>query len=238
MNAFTFGDQAFLASTKKTFTPASIAGLWRWYKADSFKGIAVDGDTVGGGTNTRGPWLDFSGNADNATNAAAGPHYRENFIGTMPIIELGATSLSFSPGALNDFTLIAVHKKTANNCFIVADSFVANHQLRRDFGGDLTTLFYAGAGGVSPSIALSSPNNFMSMTVRRTGTAVTFRENTNNRGGGNEAGAWTTHEIGSITFGGSCWMAELIIYKGVALSDADVDKLYTQYLKPRWVTLP
>lgn len=228
-------DTAFLKNGG--FNPASISGLWRWYKADSYLGVGVDGDTTGGGSNSLGPWQDFSGNADNATNPGpSGPVYKTNQIGTMPILQMGA--FSYSPGALNDFTLIAVHKKTANNSFIVADSFVANHQLRRDFAGDNTTLFYSGAAGVSPSIALTSPNNFMAMAVKRSGTLVNFRENKTNKGGGNEAGAWTTFEIGSITFGGNINLAELIIYKGTVVSDADLDLLYDLYLKPRWVTLP
>lgn len=227
-------DVAFLKNGG--FTPSSISGLWRWYKADSYLGIANDGDTVGGGTNTRGPWVDFSGNGDDATNPTSGPVYKTNMIGAMPILQMG--ELNFSPGGLNDFTVIAVHQKTAVNSFILADSFVANHQLRRDFAGDNTTFFYSGGAGVSPSIALTSPNNFMALTVRRSGVSVTFRENKTNKGGGNEAGLWTTFEIGSITYGGNLNLAELIIYKGTVVSDADLDKLYDEYLKPRWITLP
>src|SRR4029078_3656756 len=119
-------DVAFLKNNG--FNPASISGLWRWYKADSYLGIANDGDTVGGGTTMRGPWVDYSGNGDDATNATSGPIYRTNQIGTMPILQMG--SFSFSPGGLNDFTVVAVHRKTAANSFILADSFVANHQLR------------------------------------------------------------------------------------------------------------
>lgn len=234
MNAFTFGDQAFLASTKRQFGPASLSGLWRWYKADSFLGIANDGETVGGYANDHGPWTDLSGNGDDASYVT-GPVYKENIIGTMPILRMGA--LQFSPGGLDDFTLIAVHQKTAANSFIIADDFGTNNQLRRDYAGDNTTLFYSGGAGVSPS-ALGAPNNLMALTVRRSGGTVSFRENTTSRGSGPEAGTWNTHQIGSIIYGGNLDLAELLIYKGVVLSDADVDNLYTNYLKPRWTTLP
>ena len=228
-------DVAFLKNSGPS--PADFPGLWRWYKADQYLGSGSDGQAIGGGTNPLPAWHDYSGHSDDATNPVTGPLYKTNIIGTMPIIRFNTEYLSFSPGGLGDFTLIAVHQKTHINCFINGDSFVANHQLRRDFGGDNTTLFYAGAGGVSPT-ALGAPNNFMAMTVRRSAGTVSFRENKTARGGGVEAGTWTVFELGSITFGGNLDFAEYILYKGTVLSDADVDFLYDNYLKPRWVTLP
>lgn len=309
MNAFTFGDQAFLARAGRDPNPSlplNYSGLWRWYRADSYLG-AADFSSIGGGISTLVPWRDESGQfidpgvttatqaltvvnisggvfvftaahvgqtirynsggaainsliktrnsatqvivdtsqsvsattfklCDDASKVTGGPNYRTNQVGTMPLITLGSGYLNFFPGALANFTVMSVNIKTANNSFIVADSFVANHQLRRDFGGDKTTLFYAGTGVAASAFA--APDVLTLTTCRRTGAAVTFRENKTARGGGNDAGAWSPLEIGSATYGGNLNLGELLIYRGTVLSDGQVDFLYDNYFKPRWTTLP
>ena len=310
MNAFTFGDQAFLARANEdynTLLPLSYPGLWRWYRADSFPGI-INGNSIGGGTSTREPWRDESGQfesvgittgsqaltvvnivggsfvftaahvgqtihwtdggvarnsliktrnsnsqvvVDTSQSVAAGtsfglyadahinngPIYTTNMAGTKPLIVVGSGFMNFTPGPLNDFTVIAVNQKTGGWSYIFAESFIVGHSFRRSYANNNTTTFYAGTADIDAS-AFGGVNSFQATTLRRSGAAVTFRENKTARGGGSNATAWNVNEIGSASSGAGINLGEILIFKGVSLSDADVDGIYNNYLKYRWPTLP
>lgn len=168
-----------------------------------------------------------------------GPLFADIGVGRLVVnLALEYLNLNLPTGltSFNDLTVIAINKKNANTCTIVGDGFVANHQLRRSYAGDNTTLFYSGSAGVAAS-AFGAPNNFQMTTCVRSGNAVTFRENKTARGGGNEAGLWTPREIGNASIGSGIYLAELLMYRGV-LSTAELDNLYDNYFKPRWITLP
>lgn len=237
MAAFKFQDQAFLANTHRHgVTPASFPGLHRWYKADSYLPGGVDGQTVGGGTADLGEWIDQTGSGDDANHPTAGGTFRTNIVGTMPVIRQTVDFLNFLPGGLGDLTIMSAHRQiSGGDTYIVAAPFIANHQVRRDMGGADATLFYAGVGVFADPLA--DPNDFMVMTVRRSAGVVSFRQNKVSRGGGAEAGLFTVNQIGNSATGGSIDHGELMIWTSV-LSDANVDQLYDEYLKPRWTTLP
>lgn len=230
-------DLAFLGRVgNQGVTPNSFPGLLRWYRADDF--VGVDGNSVGGGANNLGPWVDRTGSGDNAAIAASGPLYKTNIVGTMPVIRFTTQFLNFAPGAVLNFTFIAAVKPAP----AATDQMVmqgAVPQMRMSFGGDKVRLFYDGTGGGQAGNAWGAPDNFNTFTLRRTGTTVSFRENKTARGSFvYGAGANVTfNQIGSSSLGGGIDLGELLIYNQL-LSDADVDALYDQYLKPRWTTLP
>lgn len=228
-------DLAFLGRVGNAgVTPLSFPGLHRWYKADSF--VANDGDSIGGGTNTRGAWIDQTGSGDNANVGSGGPVYRTNIVGTMPVIRfLVATGpfLNFAPGSLNNFTVVAACRSPLGSDSFLFYATGTGHQLRRSFGGTNHLFFFNGATATSANFAT---NNFMVAGCKRSGAAVDFRENLTSRGSDVAAGAWAPTQIGFFS-GQDIDMGELMIYN-TTLSEANLDQLYNEYLKPRWVTLP
>lgn len=232
-------DLAFLGRVGNAgVTPLSFPGLLRWYRADSFSGIANDGDSIGGGGNTRGPWIDQTGSGDDAT-AGSGPIFKTNIIGAMPVIRF-ATALGpamlFNPGNLADFTVVAVCQTTAgSDSFVFYNSTTApGHQLRLLFFGVHDVVWYAGSGIVTVPFA---GNNFESVGCKRSGTTISMRQNKVNLGGGVDGNVWTVNQIGNGSTGSTLDLAELLVYN-TTISEANLDLLYDQYLKPRWVTLP
>lgn len=227
-------DTAFLKNSG--VTPVSFPGLHRWYKADSYSGIANDGDSIGGGANTRGPWIDQTGSGDDAT-AVSGPLFKTNIVGTMPIIRFSGAgpAMLFVPGALADFTVVAALSTTAGVDAFICYNNVTAHQLRRIFLGADELVFYAG-GAILTSTALVG-NAFEVCICARSGTGVTFRKNQTAQGGGVDGNAWTVVQIGNGSSGSTMDLGELMIYT-TALSTTDLNQLYTEYLKPRWTTLP
>lgn len=233
----TFRDQAFLASLRDgAITPASFPGLWRWYKADSY-GVLPDMTAVG--QTGVSPWIDQTGSGDNAGAALPLAYRNTAAFGGLPWLQFATGFLSFAPGALNDFTVIGVHRKTFSDAWLLND-ITSGHQLRRSIFGDNVTLFYNGTGAGQGANAFAAPNAILSLMCKRSGANVSFRENKTDRGTfAYSAAAWTIDEIGAAGgAGGNIDLAELLIYKDVAMSDADVDLLYDAYLKPRWTVLP
>lgn len=236
MAAFKFQDQAFLANTRRHgVTPDSFPGLHRWYKADSYDGVGTDGDSVGGGTAVLGPWIDQTGSGDNANHPTDGGTYETNVVGTRAVIRQTNQFLNFAPGSLGDFTIVMAHRRLDPTTSFLLQNTANNDQLTRQFGG-LNLYFFAGVGVIQAD-ALTDPADFMVIAVRRTGIAVTFRQNKTARGGGNEAPGFLVTEIGSNINGSQVDHGEIMIWTTV-LSDANLDQLYDEYLKPRWTTLP
>lgn len=195
---------------------------------------------------------------DNAyqTAGGGGPQYKANIIGTKPVIRFGdgspASSMFFNPGAVNDFTIVCVCSMFAvaagESAFVVSDPFVANHQIRRKLtnivNSQNTILFFGGAGleiQTNPAEMITPPlaTATMSVGVRRTGNALVFRQNQVNLAtqGGVDGNAWRVFELGHATLGTEMDFAEFMMWSR-ALSDAEISRLYLQYLKPRWTTLP
>lgn len=239
MAAFKFQDQAFLANTRRHgVTPASFPGLLRWYRADDYLPIGVDGDTVGGGTAVLGEWIDRTGSGDDANHPTSGGIFKTNIVGTMPVIRQTNQFLNFAPGNLTDFTIFAAHRRTAFPSFILENT-ANNHQFRRGFGGVPEALIAGSVDGVFGD-PLVDETNFMALAARQSGTTVNFRQDKVDRGApgtGPGAAGFLVTEIGSNINGSNMDLGELMIWNTV-LSDADLDQLYDEYLKPRWVTLP
>lgn len=230
-------DTAFLKNSG--VTPLSFPGLLRWYKADSYSGIANDGDSIGGGGNTRGPWIDQTGSGDDAT-AAAGPLFRTNIEGTMPIIRFSGAgpAMLFAPGALaGDLTVVCACRSDGSGS--LSDGFifynnVTAHQLRTQFFNSHDVVFFDGVS--APSAFFGAAHPFEVVGCKRSAGTVTFRQNTTLFAGGAAAGAWTVVQIGNGT-GNTMDIGEILLYN-TALTEANLDQLYNEYLKPRWTTLP
>jgi hypothetical protein len=219
-----------------SYGPDSIAGLHRWYKADSFSG--TDGQTCGTVASNLGRWIEQLGSGDDTTGTSGLPFRTTGDFGGLPWIEFTIGHLGFAPGTLTDLTIIAVHRKTGGTSFIVRDSFGSGDQVRRSIFGDNITLFYDGTGVGQGADAFASPNDIMALSVKRAGSTVSFRENKTSRGSFSYSSAnFDVVEIGGAADGGNIDLAELLIYN-VAVSDANLDDLYDNYLKPRWTVLP
>lgn len=237
MSAFTFKDQAFLASAKSSgVTPDSFPGLYRWYKADSYDGVGVDGDTIGGGTAVLGPWIDQTGSGDNANHPTSGGTYETNVVGSRAVIRQINHFLNFAPGPLTDFTIVVANRRTDLAASYMFLNLALNYGMRRAIGGVDSFDFGNDMAGISAD-PLSDSADFMVLSCKRSGNAVTFRQNKTARGGGVVPGNWTVSQIGNSTLGGNIDLGEILIWTTV-LSDADLDLLYDEYLKPRWTTLP
>lgn len=219
-------------------TPASFPGLLRWYKADSFTGLS-DGDRVGGGLNPGPEWFDQTGSGDDADHPTDGPEYKTNIVGTKPIIRFALAAgahLNFAPGSRTDFTFMAASARTGGTSFIVQNPSVG-HQIRRAFFDSNVIFWFDGTSTVSDTGLSGAATDFMVTTVRRSGTTVTLRQNKTAVGSGSGSAGFLVTEIGSSANGSQMDLGEFMVWTS-ALSDTDVDDLYDNYLKPRWVSLP
>lgn len=222
-------DTAFLKNSG--ITPLSFPGLHRWYDATSFTGIAADGETIGGSGQNHGPWPEKVFGVDNATGSGI---FKTNQVGTLPIIRLNF-HFEFLPGVLNDFTILFLAKTTAPDNSFLFNNAVSGHQLRQQFFGVHSVVFYAGGAVITSDVFTG--NNFDVCEVKRSAGTITFRQNQTDRNTGFENTPWTVHQIGTSTVANVGDVGEILIYN-VALSTANVDQLYTEYLQPKWVTLP
>ena len=97
-------------------------------------------------------------------------------------------------------------------------------------------LFFVNSG-VSDTGLTGSATAFMVSSCRRASNSVKLRQNKTSVGTGTETGTFTWNEIGTSSIGTFMDLGELILYN-TSLSDADMDSLYDNYLKPRWTNLP
>ena len=192
---------------------------------------------------------------DNAQITSTGPAFKTGIVGAMPIIRFDTIfgGIYIKPGALTgDFTIIAASAVTdvtaGTSSEVVSDPFGTGHQFRRHYGpgGETNVMLFFGGAGLSIStdpLEMSTPplaTDFMLTVLRRSGNIISFRQNKTNKAsmGGVDGTPFVITQIGS-TNAGSTYMdlGELTIHTSY-IADADLDKLYDQYYKPRWVTLP
>jgi hypothetical protein len=240
MKGFKLADTAFLKNNG--FTPANISGLWRWYKADYYTSLgAMPGDSIGGGGATWGPWLEETGSGDDANNAAGGGLYFPNVFGTGAVIRNDNGFLNFTPGNLVDFTAVVVYQmRTSGGAVQEAFLFynnVTGHQLRTRFFGSNDVVWYNVASLVSDPTFVT-PLGVEAIACRRSGGTLVLKENdvlrsTNAVG----VGAWGLNQIGNSALGAHMDFAEIMIWN-VAVSDANLTRLYNEYLKPKYSPLP
>jgi len=230
----TLRDQAFLAALSGGIGPDDFPGLHRWYKADYFN----EADGVMVGVNGTNEWFDETGSGDDAGSVIGVTYRNIATFGGRQYLAFGPGHQLFAPGTLTDFTVIAVMRQTGTTSMLLQDSFGSGDQLRISFLGNDTRLFYDGTGVGQAANAWGSPAAVNAIAFRRSGTTVSFRENKTDRGSFVYSAAnFDVVEIGSASLGGQLDLAEIMIWTSV-LSDADVDLLYDDYLKPRWTALP
>lgn len=240
-------DPPFLASLSP-LTPGSFANLARWYKADSFP-VLSDGTAVANSTH---PWNDSSGNGVNINVAAgAAPTYQSNSFNGQPAIQYLSASSQFSQlptawsvvasgaGPVGTFTAILITSFDASNQIPLGYSG-ANLQLRFRGGTPGNCSFNAGTGVTS--LAFTHNQGSLRMTSFRridaSGT-IKFRDGNidvpNDGGGATDTNAFTLDYIGRYQGGlfVNGKIGEICLYS-TALSDTNLDKLYTQYFKPKW----
>lgn len=212
-------------------TPLSFPGLHRWYDATSFTGIAADGETIGGAGQNHGPWPEKVFGVDNATGSGI---FKTNQVGTQPIIRFNF-HFEFLPGVLNDFTILYLAKTTSPDNSFLFYHFTTGHQIRQLFSGVHSCVFYAGAAVITSDVFPG--NNFDVCEIKRSAGNITFRQNMTDRGSGFENTPWTVHQLGTSAVANVADVGEILMYN-TALSTANVNQLYNEYLKPKWVTLP
>lgn len=92
--------------SQQPFSPADVAGLWTWLKAD-----AVTGTSNGAALNT---WADSSGNGRNATAGAGVPTYQTNVVNGQPAVRFNGIDTFYSlpsMAALTAGTVFVVLKR-------------------------------------------------------------------------------------------------------------------------------
>lgn len=225
----------FIAAPPVVVTPASFAGLTRWYKADSF--ALADGTAIGGGGNT---WTDLSAFAAPLSQAAVGqrPVFKTNIVGTMPVVRFSPGSsqyLSMTAVGLSAYTFIVIGSFNSDSMTFGSDAF--NYQVRVKRSGANNMSNYFGGSDVQ-STALTNPANTIRMlTWRRNGGVCTWRENTTSASIAADSGDATPqfNAFGRASFGGFLDgdIGEMVAYDN-ELSDANLDSLYNDYFKARW----
>ena len=231
-------DTAFLKNSG--ITPASFPGLWRWWQSTYYAGLgATNGQSVGGGAATWGPWVDATGSGDDGNG---GGIFETNAFGTAPAVRIsgadGNAFMNIAPGALNDFTVVAVYRMVAatNEAFIFYEPATA-HQLRTRFLAVDDVIWY-NVAALETATAFATPTATECLVCRRSGATVSFKENKVARGSfASSAAAWTVVQLGNSTLSANMLFGEILIYN-TALSDADLDSLYDDYLKPKFTPLP
>lgn len=214
MNAFTFGDQAFLASAKSSVNPNSFPGLTSWWKADSFS--EVDGTSV---CSVAKPWVN-QGVGANAFTAGAAPIFKTNIIGSKPVVRFDGTILgafiAFTEETFaGDYTIIVLNSVPIHFDTLLLQGSTG-HQIRRDpqanppgvTGRNTSAVYDGGAaspplewwgGNVSGGFPLVpvdtggtewpiESNQFQVNVFRRTGQAIDFRQNKTTIAGSGNSG--------------------------------------------------
>jgi len=203
MNAFTYGDQAFLAACKRSISPISFPGLTSWWKADSFS--EVDGTPV---CTVAKPWVN-QGIGGNASTGGTPPAFKTNIIGTKPVVRfdgsvLGAFITFAEETFAGDYTVVILNSTPTHFDTLLMQGSTG-HQLRRCTqanppsvtGRNISSVYDGGAAspplewwggnvcGGFPATPVDSggiewpiiSDTFQVNVFRRTGQAIDFRQN-------------------------------------------------------------
>lgn len=222
-------------SNEATATPFNLAA---WFKADAITGIA-NGTAVS-------TWLDASGNANNATQAASGeqPSYVQGAINGLPVVRFsaaGSNYLAFNRTVQDDFTVLVVFQSGQNNqgagtAFYNGAGLVNGDQpgTQNDFGMALNASGQVLVGTGNPDTSVNSGNGFNNgqpclVTFKRTESTGAIVLYTNGIqaamgiGSTTPLAAPTTLDLGAVPSGGGFFsgdIAEVKIFNS-ALSDGD-----------------
>ncbi len=180
-----------------TFSPADIAGLTLWLKADAIVGLN-DGDPVAS-------WADSSGLSNTATGAAIQrPEYKTAIVNSLPVVRFnGTTNYLTTPSisAITAWTVFFVSKGTevAANYFL--DAADGSHSIISNFVAGKFEYY-------------SSPRTVLGDASTSVFSVITCSV------GGTSTGTWTA---AAAAGGGDPWggdIAEIIAYNS-ALSGGD-----------------
>lgn len=240
-HGLTISDLAMLGSAASAgpTSPDQLAGLVRWYKADSFS--LADGTDIG---DTGTEWLDQSPTApNNATQSdpTRRPVFHTNIFGSMPGIEFISANIEWlsmpNLTLAGDFTIIAIAKVTAQSV-LLAEALGAFKTLMFRLGVN-TVVFRDGGADIISDAFSEVQTNVRMITWRRSSDVISFRESTVARGTTIDPSgvvSFTYDGIG-LSDGGATradgHYGEICVFNQ-HVSDANVDSLYENYFKTRW----
>lgn len=215
-------------------TPDSVGTPFRWYDAGTY--LLDDDDPI----STSDPWVDQSSNLSNATPTAGNePVFKTNIFGSRPAVRLsGQKRLTLDSGViiLSDFTILAVAKVNGDSIWMSRNGI--NRQVRA-FRSSVNNLSINTSGGTevaSGTLNVAATDGRMIGYRRASGTGVAdFFENSTNFAGGDNIFTIDLDQIGIIDGGPlNIDIGEMVIYDSV-LSTANIQLLYNDYFKPRFV---
>lgn len=221
-----------------TFFPDDIAGLIRWYDADSFTGLYSDGDPI------TTDWPDLSVSGEDAT-----PEVGQEPLFKDTILSGGKSCVSFVDGfkhfdttqmVLGDFSVVAFFLPNADA--IVASDPSGNYQIREQTGGVPATDHPVIRPNTAPSLEFIGTENTEVWHMRTwtrngtTGVPVFYYQKTSEPEdtGDTNTALMRISTVGLFNGGpGDFFLAEMLIYN-VVLTQTDVDNLHDFYFKLKY----
>lgn len=216
------------APTRKataSFSPASIAGLQGWYKADAITG-KNDGDALSS-------WADSSAAAHNLSQATGAnqPLYKTNIINGKPAVRFdGVNDFLASASGLGPYATTTI--------FVVTKTGVISSGTHAVAGAE--QIFYAAGGfklfaGAVLASGVGADATSYYLTAQFNGASSKLRVSGAQTSGDAGTTALTQLTVGSSSAGGNPWsgdIAEAIFYSGV-LSAANITAVEA-YLKAKY----
>lgn len=233
--------QGFFFHASSAVTPATYGNLSGWWDASALgyaNNTAID--------NASNKWTDLSGNANHLTQSTAGnrPLLKTGIINGKAVVRFdGASSpnhdflaLTSAVSLTGDFTIVAVGLVNADS--VILGNSSANQQVRRYRSSVETMSIFDGAADVVSTTLATAHNAAHCMTWRRSGIALTLRENKTDRTSGSPTTNLTytldrmgiTNPVFSQLNGD---LGEVIVYSAFR-NNTEVDNIYDNYLKAKW----
>lgn len=229
----------FLVAPSGPTSPDQLAGLIRWYKADSYS--LADGTQIG---NPGLEWLDNSPTGDDAYVEV--PYYatfRTNVFGSMPAIQFLSPNFDFlrvTQFTLTlDLTIIFIANVIGSSLIHAIGNSPSGASARiRTASFDRMQFYDGGSGGQDSTNFATSANNVKMASMRRTSDGVIhFRDGNVSRGDvGSSPVPMILRLLGDGGTASNGNLGELCVYNQ-AHSDSDIDSLYANYFKIRYPTL-
>ena len=215
-------------ATPPPFTPASVAGLKVWLKADVL--ALSDGAAVSS-------WTDSSGLANHATQGTSGarPIYKTNIVNAKPVVRFDGVddflTLGTALSVTADCCVFVVHQTSGDCCLVgSATASTADQMLRVGESGGNILSFFNPTDGSHVSSALSVPRTSWNTAVsRRISGGVQLFESAGYVGGGAATVTMEIKAIGAVPGVSALFtthdVAEVIIYDN-ALSGTDFNAVH------------
>jgi hypothetical protein len=228
-------------------TPDSFPGIIAWWKADSYS--LPDSTVIGDSGNE---WIDQTGNNHDGEQATPEnrPVFKTNVFGSKPAVKFGDgdadTYFDFLPiiDLPGEFTILAVVRDVFSDSMIMGHTVNKQIRMQQEFFGN--PIGISMFDGSNPPIGINSldqptPIGDPKLVVYAKDAVTNVKFYSNNgidiSAGGLSPGPMNLSRIGEYNILGvqnfKGYIAELLVY-GTLLSQADVQSLYTGYLKARW----